>query len=275
MIRNNLFWNWVGAVALTFNLGCASEPGSVKGETLEQEAFARPQVKKPTVVLVHGAWADALGWQDVIGRLQHDGYPVRAVEIPLSSLALDVETTKRALDAASESGPLVVVAHSFGGAVITEAAAGNGNVKALVYLNAFAPDVGENLLEVASKFPLTPAFDAFVPDAAGFVTLDPSAFKDVFCADLSDRESAILAATQKPLSVSSFTVPLTAAAWREVPSWYLVGKQDRTVNPDLQRFFAERMHARVSEIDSSHLSLASHPNVVVRLIEEAAAATVR
>ena len=274
MIRSNLFWSLVGALALTFNLGCASEPGSMGDETLGQEALARPPGKKPTVVLVHGAWADALGWQDVIGRLQHDGYPVRAVEIPLSSLALDVETTKRALDAAGAAGPLVVVAHSFGGAVITEAAAGNANVKALVYLNAFAPDVGENLLEVASKFPLTPAFDAFVPDSAGFVTLDPSAFQDVFCADLSDREAAILAAAQKPLAVSSFTAPFTAAAWREVPSWYLIGKQDRTVNPDLQRFFASRMQATVSEIDSSHLSLVSHPGVVVRLIKQAAA-TVR
>ena len=275
MIRSIQILKCVAVVTLGLNLGCASEPGSAENETFAQETVARPSKKKPTVVLVHGAWADALGWQDVIGHLQGDGYPVRAIEIPLSSFALDVETIKRALDAAGEAGPVVLAAHSFGGAVVTEAAAGNANVKALVYINAFAPDRGETLVDLTNKFPLTPVFDAFVPDSAGLVTIDPAAFRAVFCADLSNRQAAILAAAQKPLAVSSFTEMLTAAAWRALPTWYLVGKQDQTIHPDLERFMAKRMHARVTEIDSSHVSFISHPSVVVRLIEQAAVATVR
>jgi pimeloyl-ACP methyl ester carboxylesterase len=274
MVRRIHVLKFITVVTLVSDIACSSDPESRQ----EDSAFAQQSLgrrDKPTVVLVHGAWADALGWQDVIGRLQHDGYPVRAIEIPLSSFALDVETTQRALAAAGDVGPLVVAAHSFGGAVVTEAAAGNSSVKALVYINAFAPDAGETLLDLASKFPQTPVFDAFVPDSAGFVTIDPNAFQSVFCADVSDRQAAILAAAQKPLSVSSFTVALKAAAWRTLPTWFLVGRQDQTVHPDLERFVARRMNAHVTEIDSSHLPLVSHPGVVVRLIEQAAAATIR
>lgn len=255
-------------------LGCGSGPEAAENEVPEQLALAWPPKKKPTVVLLHGAWADALGWQDVIGRLQRDGYPVKAIEIPLSSFTLDVETTKRELATAGEAGPLVVAAHSFGGAVVTEAAAGNSNVKALVYVNAFVPDVGETLVDLANKFPLAPVFDALVQDAAGLVTIEPTAFQRVFCADLSAATSAIMAAAQKPLAVSAFTQALTAAAWRTVPSWYIVGRQDQTINPDLERWMAKRIRARVTELDSSHVSFISHPGVVVRLIEQAAA-TVR
>jgi pimeloyl-ACP methyl ester carboxylesterase len=274
MLRFNQVLKCASAVALFLQLGCASAPGADDVDAQTEEALAKPR-KKPTIVLVHGAWADALGWQDVIARLQHDGYPVRAVEIPLSSLAADVGATERALEAASAAGPVVVAAHSFGGAVVTQAAAGKSNVKALVYINAFVPDVGETLLELAGKFPPTPVFEAFVVDTAGFATIDPGKFQDAFCADLPDRQAAILAAAQKPLAMSSFTEPLTAAAWKTLPTWYLVGKQDRTIHPDLERFMAKRIGARVTEIDSSHVSFISHPNVVVRLIEQAARATVR
>ena len=274
MVRSSHVLKFIAVVTLISNIGCSSEQGSAQEDTaVVEESLGRRN--KPTVVLVHGAWADALGWQDVIGRLQDDGYTVRSIEIPLSSFALDVETTQRALAAAGEAGPLVVAAHSFGGAVVTEAAAGNSSVKALVYINAFAPDVGETLLDLAGQFPPTPVFDAFVPDSAGFVTIDPNAFQSVFCADVSDRRSAILAAAQKPLSVSSFTVPLKAAAWRTLPTWYLVGRQDQTIHPDLERFVAQRMNAHVTEIDSSHVPFISHPGIVVRMIEQAAAATVR
>jgi len=275
MVRFSQVLKCISAVTVVLQLGCGAEPAALEGEGQDRESIARPARKKPTIVLVHGAWADALGWQDVIGQLQHEGYPVRAVEIPLSSLALDVETTKRELDAAGEAGPLVVAAHSFGGAVITEAAAGNSSVKALVYINAFAPDVGETLLDLTSRFPQTPVFEAFVQDAAGFVTIDPKAFQRVFCADISAREAAILAATQKPLALSSFTEVIQAAAWKTLPTWYLVGKRDETIHPDLERSMAKRMHARVTEIDSSHVSFLSHPGVVVRLIEQAAAEAVR
>lgn len=274
MVRFSRVLKCVGAVVVVLQLGCGAEPATVEDVAPDQEPLARPEKKKPTIVLVHGAWADALGWQDVVGRLQHDGYPVRAIEIPLSSFAVDVDTTKRALDAAAAAGPLIVAAHSFGGAVITEAAAGHSSVKALVYVNAFAPDVGETLVALTSQFPETPVFQAFVPDAVGFVTIDPKAFQSVFCADISARQAAILAATQKPLALSSFTEVIKAAAWRTVPTWYLVGKQDQTIHPDLERSMAKRMRARVTEIDSSHVSFLSHPGVVVRLIERAAAATV-
>jgi pimeloyl-ACP methyl ester carboxylesterase len=274
MMRFNQILKCASAVAIVLQLGCATAPDAEDAEARSDQSLARPR-KKPTIVLVHGAWADALGWQDVIGRLQHDGYPVRAVEIPLSSFAADVEATQRALDASSAAGPVVVAAHSFGGAVVTQAAAGNTNVKALVYINAFVPDVGETLLDLADQFPPTPIFEAFVVDAAGFATIDPGKFQDAFCADLPDHQAAILAAAQKPLAVSSFTEPLTAAAWKTLPTWYLVGKQDRTIHPDLERFMAKRIRARITEIDSSHVSFISHPNVVVRLIEQAAGATVR
>jgi pimeloyl-ACP methyl ester carboxylesterase len=275
MTRSIRILKGIVIVALGLHLGCGSEAASAENETSTQEPVARPAKKKPTVVLVHGAWADALGWQEVIARLQRAGYPVRAVEIPLSSFALDVETTKRALQAAGEAGPLIVAAHSFGGAVVTQAAAGNVRVKALVYINAFVPDEGETLFALADKFPRTPVFDAFVLDSAGSVTIDPEKFQDVFCADLSDSQAAILAAAQKPLAMSSFSEALTEAAWKTLPTWYLVGKQDQTINPDLERFMARRIHAHVTEIDSSHVSFISHPSVVVRLIEQAAAATAR
>lgn len=275
MARSIQILKCVATITLGLQLGCASEPGATESEASAEEAFTRPTKKTPTIVLVHGAWADALGWQDVIQRLQHDGYPVLAVEIPLSSFGLDVAATRRALDAAGTAGPLVVAAHSFGGAVVTQAAAGNPHVKALVYVNAFVPDQGETLLDLADKFPRTPVFAAFVLDSTGFVTIAPEKFQDVFCADLADKQSAVLAAAQKPLAFSSFTEALTDAAWRTLPSWYLVGKQDRTINPDLQRYMAKRIHAHITEIDSSHVSFISHPSVVVRLIEQAATATVR
>lgn len=262
------------ALALVLLLGCALEQSAAEVDASAQEGLAKPR-KKPTIVLVHGAWADALGWQDVISRLQHDGYPVRAVEIPLSSFASDVEATQRSLDAASATGPVIVAAHSFGGAVVTQAAAGRSDVKAIVYINAFVPDVGETLLDLANQFPPTPIFEAFVVDAAGFATIDPDKFQDAFCADLPQRQAAVLAAAQKPLAMSSFSEPLTAAAWKTLPTWYLVGNQDRTIHPDLERFMARRIRARVTEIDSSHVSFISHPKVVVRLIEQAAGSTVR
>ncbi len=228
------------------------------------------QTSKPAIVLVHGAFADASGWEKVIRILQRDGYYVIAVQNPLTSFAADVETTKRVVDA--QTGPTVVVGHSYGGAVITAAAAGNANVKALVYLAAFAPEVGEPIGKFGDQYP-APLSTALKPDAAGFLYVDRARFHAVFCADLPAAEASVMAATQKPLIGSVFGAMADKAAWKTIPSWYLVSQEDSAINPNLERFYAKRMGAKVSEIKSSHVPFISHPTEVARLIEQAAAAS--
>src|SRR6266550_4671669 len=212
---------------------------------------------KPTIVLVHGAFADGSSWQRVIPILQRDGYNVIAVQNPLTSLAADVETTKRVVDA--QTGPVVLVGHSYGGAVIIAAAAGSSNVKSLVYIAAFAPEVGEAIGAFGDKYP-APLGAALRPDKAGFLYVDPAQFHTVF------------AATQKPIIGSVFGAAPDQAAWKTIPSWYLVSQDDKAINPDLERFYAKRMNARTTEIKSSHVPFISHPADVARLIEQAASA---
>jgi pimeloyl-ACP methyl ester carboxylesterase len=223
---------------------------------------------KPSIVLVHGAFADASSWAKVIPILERDGYEVTAVQIPLTSLPDDVATAKRVIDA--QKRPVVVVGHSYGGIVITGAAAGNSNVKALVYAAAFAPDAGEPITATASKFAAPPANAAFVPDAAGFLYIDRAKFHDVFCNDLTTPEARILAATQKPVNGSVFGATVAAAAWKTIPSWYIVSTQDRAINPDLERFYAKRANAKTTELMASHVAFLSRPRDVVKVIEEAA-----
>jgi len=230
---------------------------------------AAQQTPQKTVVLVHGAFADASGWSRVIPILERDGYFVTAVQIPLTSLADDVATAKRVVD--SQKGPVVLVGHSYGGAVITGAAAGNPNVKALVYLAAFAPEEGEPLGEPGKKFAQPPLNSALVPDSAGFLYIDRAKFHDAFCKDLPEAEARVMAATQKPLSRSVFEASVSGAAWKTVPSWYVVSSQDRAINPELERFYAKRMGATTSEIASSHVAFLSHPSEVAKVISAAAA----
>ena len=224
---------------------------------------------KPTIILVHGAFAVASGWQAVIGLLQDDGYPVLAVQNALASLANDVETTKRAIDA--QTGPVVVVGHSYGGAVMSGAAAGNADVRALVFLSAFAPEPGEAVAAFGSEYPID-LDTALVPDAAGFLSIDPAKFHAVFGADLPDRQTAWMAVAQKPIHGSIFGQSVPEAAWKTIPSWYVVARQDHAINPDLERFYAKRIGARTTEIDSSHVVFLSHPREVTDLIKEAATA---
>ena len=224
---------------------------------------------KPTIVLVHGAFADATGWQEVIPLLQRRGYEVIAVQNPLTSLASDVETTRRVIDARTERGPVVVVGHSYGGAVMTSAAAGNPNVKALVYVAAFAPDAGEAIGPFLEKYP-TPLGTALVPDKAGFLYLDAGKYRDVFAADVPERETRVMAVTQKPIFGGILAEASTVAAWRTIPSWYLVAERDKAINPELERFYARRMGARTTEIRSSHVPFLSHPQEVAKLIVDAA-----
>jgi pimeloyl-ACP methyl ester carboxylesterase len=228
-----------------------------------------PVAAKPTIVLVHGAFADGTGWQRVIPILERDGYTVLAVQNPLTSLATDVATTKRLIDA--QRGPVVVVGHSYGGAVITGAAAGNANVKALVYVAAFAPDAREPIGAFNEKYP-SDLGTALRPDAAGFLYIDRARFRALFAADLSETEASVMSAAQKPIIGSAFAASVERPAWRSIPSWYVVAQEDRAINPDLERFYAKRMGAKTTEIKASHVVFISHAQEVARVIEQAASA---
>lgn len=236
--------------------------------SLALAAAASPAGQKPAIVLVHGAFADASSWVKIIPLLEKDGYFVTAVQIPLTSLPDDVATAKRVIDA--QKGPVVVVGHSYGGAVITDAAAGNPNVKSLVYVNAFGPDSTETIAGAGDQFPAPPLNAVLVPDTAGFLYIERDKVHDVFCKDLPASDARIIAATQKPLNKSVFGAKVVNVAWKTVPSWFIVGIDDRAISPDLERFYAKRMKAKTTELKSSHVPFLSHPKDVVKVIEEAA-----
>lgn len=223
---------------------------------------------KPSIVLVHGAFADASGWQKVIPIMLKDGFSVTAVQNPLKSLEEDVATTKRVIE--TQKGDVILVGHSYGGAVITEAAAGNNKVKALVYVAAFAPEKGESLDGLLKKYPPTPLFAALVPDSAGFIFIDQAKYHEVFAHDLTMEEAPILAATQKAIAGSVFRESLKAVAWKTIPSWYVVATQDRAIDPDLQRFMAKRMKAQTTELTASHVPFLSQPIKIAEIIKSAA-----
>jgi pimeloyl-ACP methyl ester carboxylesterase len=225
---------------------------------------------KPTIVLVHGAFADASGWLDLIPLLQQDGYKVVAVQNPLASLAGDVESTRRVIDA--QAGPVVLVGHSYGGAVISGAAAGRSNVKALVYIAAFGPEAGEPVGAFLEKYP-TQLGASLRPDSAGFAYIDVAMYHDVFAGDIPRRQTDAMAVAQKPISGAIFGQSISVPAWKTIPSWYLVAQQDRALNPDLERFYAKRMNAHTTEVRSSHLPFITHPREVATLIETAATAS--
>jgi len=239
-------------------------------------ASATNNAGKPTIVLVHGAFADASGWSSVIQQLERDGYNVVAPSNPLRSLSSDAAYIKSVLD--STSGPLVVVAHSYGGAVITNAAAGNPNVKALVYIDGFIPDVGEDGLHLAGEASRVATsieprpFPPFGPNDLDFY-IRQDVFHEVFAGDVDETTAAVMWAAQRPIAAASFAEPTTAAAWKSIPSWALIGRQDRVIAPESLRFMANRAGSTVVEIDSSHVSMISHPSVATELIKKAAAAT--
>lgn len=240
------------------------------GGTLPAAAAAGQRNAKPSIVLVHGAFADGSSWNRLIPLLERSGYTVTAVQNPLSSLADDVATTKRVIEA--QKGPVIVVGHSYGGTVITEAAAGNENVRALVYIAAFAPDTGEAIGELGKRYAPPALATALVPDAAGFLYINRAKFHNAFCADVPTADSRVMAATQKPIAAGCFATPVGKAAWKSVPSWYIVAQNDRAINPDLERFMAKRIGAKITEIKSSHVPFLSHPGAVTRVIESAARA---
>ena len=243
-------------------------------------AHPTPKKAKPTVVLVHGAWADGSGWNKVVARLQRAGYPVRVPPNPLRSLPGDSASVASFLS--TIPGPVVLVGHSYGGAVITNAATGDPDVKALVYVNAFAPDEGETVFPLAGADSAlaadpTTVFD-FVPypgAPAGDVDLylQQQVFLTSFANRVPAREARLLYATQRPIAFSAGSQPSGVPAWKTIPSWYLLGTHDRIITPTAQAAMAERAGSTISRVKAGHLSLISNPAAVTKLITRAANAT--
>jgi pimeloyl-ACP methyl ester carboxylesterase len=243
---------------------------------MTDDAFVKSEDAEPTVVIVHGAFADASGWDGVIDILQRDGHPVLAVANPLRGLESDSAYLRGIID--TLPGPVVLVGHSYGGAVITNAATGAANVKALVYVAAFVPDKGESLGQFAdpTKYPgaeLSPEALVVRPYPGGVeATIDPSRFHDIFAADLPRSETTRMAVRQRPVSLSVFEDLTGEPAWRTIPSWYQVSAMDKAISPAAERHFAEHIGARTTEINASHAGFAAHPDVTAELIESAIAA---
>ena len=223
-------------------------------------------VKARNVVLVHGAWADGSSWANVIPILQAAGLKVTAVQNPLTSLADSVAATRRAL--ALQDGPTVLVAHSWGGTVISEVGT-DPKVASLVYIAARAPDADEDFVALSAKFPAGAA-RAGIEEHDGFTRLSEESFLKYFANGVAHDKAEVLYAVQWPTAASIFAGRTSVAAWRSKPSWYAVSKDDQTINPDLERFLARRMNATTVELDAGHLSLVSHPKEVANLILAAA-----
>ncbi|MEP1061295.1 MULTISPECIES: alpha/beta fold hydrolase [Cyanophyceae] len=259
---------WLLAFSVVVIVSIAMHPASVNSKEIAQASGS-----KPLIVLVHGTNADATSWQHVIPLLQKNGYTVTAVQNPLTSLSDDIAMTKRVIDV--QKGPVVVVGHSYGGNVITSAAAGNPRVKALVYIAGFAPEPGESTSELNSRYAPPPLAEALIADAAGFLYIDREKFHEVFAQDVSPAEAQVLAVTQKPPAKTIFEQSVDKAAWKTIPSWYLVSQEDRSINPELERFMAKRIGAKTTEIKASHVAYISHPKEVANLIIEAATSAVK
>jgi pimeloyl-ACP methyl ester carboxylesterase len=235
---------------------------------LAEPAATQPHspAKARNVVLVHGLFADGSCWTDVIGRLQSAGLNVTSVQNPLTTLPEAVAAARKVLD--RQDGPTVLAGHSFSGMIVTEAGV-HPNVSALVYVAARAPDAGEDYAALASTYPAPPASAGIVFDGDEG-RLSEAAFLRDFAGDVPSAKARILYAVQEPFHKALLTGKTTNAAWRSKPSFYAVSTEDRTINPDLERFMAKRMGAKTIELKSSHVSLISHPDAIARLILEAA-----
>ncbi|GGX81533.1 alpha/beta fold hydrolase [Streptomyces fructofermentans] len=254
------------AAALT---ATAIAPAAAHKDTAAQ----RP---KPTVVLVHGAFADSTSWNGVIDELRHDGYPVVAVANPLRSLSGDSAYLKDVL--AGIDGPVVLAGHSYGGSVISNAATGNKNVKALVYLAAFLPEKGESAVDLSGKFPGSTLGDALRP--VPFTNPDGSQgtdlyiqndkFRHQFAADVSRDRSGLMAVTQRPVTNAALAEGAAEPAWKTIPSWVLIATQDLNIPPKAQQFMAQRAGAHTTKVRASHAVSVSQPGKVTDVIEDAA-----
>ncbi|MGV9454424.1 alpha/beta fold hydrolase [Streptomyces sp. NPDC003635] len=260
------------AAALVAGVGGAVAPVSA--------TTAHTSGPKPTVVLVHGVFADASGWYQTTATLQKAGYPVIAAANPLRDLSGDSAYVSSILD--SIDGPVILVGHSYGGEVITNAARGHANVKALVYVAAFAPDQGESALQLAGKFPGSKLPDALITrdypledgstGTDGYI--DPAKFREVFAADLPSSQTRLMAAAQRPGSVGGLAGPSGTPAWKNLPSWYVIPTADNVIPAAVQRYMAERAHSRTVEVKgASHVVMMSRPDIVVRQILAAHQAT--
>ncbi|AXE80716.1 alpha/beta fold hydrolase [Streptomyces atratus] len=234
---------------------------------------------KPTIVLVHGAFADASSWSGTIRRLQHVGYPVLAPANPLRGLAADTAYLRSVL--ATVDGPVVLVGHSYGGAVISGAAVGDGRVKALVYIAAFTPDKGESAAELAAKFPGSTLGDTVNPrpyplpggGTGTELVIERAKFHRQFAADVSTADAAVMAATQRPVATAALEEKAGEAAWKTIPSWALIATADKNIPPAAERWMARRAGSHITEVDASHAVAVSRPAVVTDVILDAARAT--
>jgi pimeloyl-ACP methyl ester carboxylesterase len=255
--------------------------GALFGSAAHAAVAGQPAAPKPTIVLVHGAWADSSSWSGVVSRLQRDGYLVLAEPNPLRGLASDAAYLSAFIKQRT-TGPVVLVGHSYGGAVITDAATADPTVKALVYVDAFAPAQGESVLGLQSTVPGGPdpasLFDAVVYPGAPAGDADlylktPVVLQD-FATGLSAGQAEVIAATQRPVTLAALTAPSSAPAWKTIRSWYVLGTQDKIIPPSLQLMMAQRAHSRITRVAAGHLSLITAPGVVTSVIL-AAASTVR
>ncbi len=231
----------------------------------------------PTVALVHGAFADSSGWQGVITALQSQGIAVVAISNPLRGISLDAAYVASRVQ--TIAGPVVLVGHSYGGAVITSAADTTDNVAGLVYVAAYAPDEGETLAGIGGRFTdnlLGPALVPVTVPVPGSTTetqqefsIDPGQFHAVFAADLPEEQSAIMAVTQRPVADTAFGEPMTSPAWKTLPSWFAVSTADQAIGPSAERFMAERAGSTTIEIDASHVGFISQPGAIADLIMSA------
>ena len=223
-------------------------------------------LKTKDVILVHGAWADGSSWSKVIPLLENRGFHVTAVQLPLTSVAEDVAMVKRAIEL--DSGPLLLVGHSYAGVVITEA--GNDTkVSGLVYVSAFAPDVGQTVSSLNALVPETPVMQEIRVNT-GFLNLTLEGIRSDFAQDLPQTEQQTLAATQGPVAQGAFGTKVTAPAWHTKPSWYMVASEDRVISPELEAMMAETIHAETTTVHSSHVIMLSQPGAVADFITRAA-----
>jgi pimeloyl-ACP methyl ester carboxylesterase len=236
----------------------------IGGATADAAEGDKPQT---SVVLVHGAFADGSSWNKVIPLLQAKGLTVVAVQNPLTSLADDVTATRRVIDA--QTGPVVLVGHSWGGTVITEAG-NHDKVKALVYVAAFAPGAGETTADGGKGFPTPPGLAHPIASADGFLTLSPDTVAKDFAQDVGAQESNLIAVTQGPIAAANFDAKITTPAWSSRPSWYIVAAKDRMIQPDAERAFAKRIKATTTELQASHVPMVSQPEAVADVIVAAA-----
>jgi pimeloyl-ACP methyl ester carboxylesterase len=220
------------------------------------------------IILVHGAFADGSSWSKVIPLLQAKGLNVRSVGIPLTSFADDVAATKRAIGA--QEGPVILVGHSYGGLVITEAG-NDSKVTGLVYVAAFAPDANQTITEISKPFPPPLGMSELTPLPNGFLLLSPEGIDTAFAQDLSKEEKALLAAVQPQTAGSIFEAKPTVAAWRTKPSWYVVAGNDNMIAPEQEVSMAKQINAATTTLASSHVAMLSHPIEVAKVIEDAAA----